>query len=208
MRAAGRVAASASLLSLSAVLASVPAALPAFVVRPHFLAARTLASTLRPLCRAPVRTPSARQRPAMGATVKTEPLPGGAAADDTPEGAQGIWRSLAQSPAELRCGVTLVCGQSFRWRATGEAEWTGVIADQMVTVREDGPCVRLSAWRRQGAETAANHDASDKSIATQALACSAKEYLFQIEYLFNILENNCINLVVCWEQWGFSPTGL
>ena len=158
MRAAGRVAASASLLSLSAVLASVPAPLPAFVVRPHLLAARTLASRLRPLCRAPVRTPSARQPLAMGATVKTEPLPGGAAADDTTGGAQDIWRSLAQSPAELRCGVTLVCGQSFRWRATGEAEWTGVIADQMVTVREDGPCVRLSAWRRQGAETAAKRE--------------------------------------------------
>ena len=158
MRAAGRVAASASLLSLSAVLASLPAPSPAFVVRPHLLAARTLASRLRPLCRAPVRTPSARQPLAMGATVKTEPLPGGAAADDTTGGAQDIWRSLAQSPAELRCGVTLVCGQSFRWRATGEAEWTGVIADQMVTVREDGPCVRLSAWRRQGAETAAKRE--------------------------------------------------
>ena len=95
MRAAGSVAASASLLSLSAVLASVPAPLPAFVVRPHLLAARTLASRLRPLCRAPVRTPSARQPLAMGATAKTEPLPGGAAADDTTR--RGV-RRLLQGP--------------------------------------------------------------------------------------------------------------
>eukprot|EP00961_Rhodomonas_salina_P108787 1464317-Rhodomonas_salina.5 len=35
----------------------------------------------------------------------------------------GCWEALGAAPAELQCDVTLVCGQSFRWRETGEREW-------------------------------------------------------------------------------------
>ena len=33
------------------------------------------------------------------------------------------WRALKVAPEELRIDVTLACGQSFRWRKTGPAEW-------------------------------------------------------------------------------------
>lgn len=100
----------------------------------------------------------------------------------------GIWAPIGAPPAELRCDVTLVCGQvrfqledtedprcalrsacippclgrkwlsavishtisdprlqthvrvqTFRWRVTGEKEWTGVIADTMVSLRQAQP---------------------------------------------------------------------
>lgn len=63
----------------------------------------------------------------------------------------GEWRRLSSVPAELRCGITLVCGQSFRWRATGDNEWTGVIADRMVTVREDAQGVHMTTCQQEGA---------------------------------------------------------
>lgn len=65
-----------------------------------------------------------------------------------PEEEDSVWRQLADKPSELRLGVTLVCGQSFRWRATGDSEWTGVIADQMVSVFEDSEKVYITAWQQ------------------------------------------------------------
>jgi hypothetical protein len=97
--------------------------------------------------------------------------------DAVVNGDEGAWGPIGAPPAELRCDVTLVCGQvgvntqrmqkskahksqqdnadahflahhqrlicsqrcatrqNFRWRVTGEREWTGVIADTMVTLR-------------------------------------------------------------------------
>ena len=78
-------------------------------------------------------------------------------------------RMVKMPPGDKMCKISGRGFQSFRWRATGEAEWTGVIADQMVTVREDGPCVRLSAWRRQGAETAAKREEGAEPVLSQDL---------------------------------------
>ncbi len=46
------------------------------------------------------------------------------------------WRSLGVPPDELRCDVTLMCGQSFRWRLIAENMWRGVIGSQVVTLHQ------------------------------------------------------------------------
>ena len=42
------------------------------------------------------------------------------------------WRSLAMPKKELCLAYTLPTGQSFRWRKTGEDEYTGVIHHRVV----------------------------------------------------------------------------
>lgn len=48
-------------------------------------------------------------------------------------GAGPAWSSLGTPAAELRLEFTLPTGQSFRWRKTGEAEYTGVIGTRVVS---------------------------------------------------------------------------
>lgn len=47
-----------------------------------------------------------------------------------------MWRALETPPTELRCDVTLVCGQSFRWKTVAESTWRGVIGSCIVTLRQ------------------------------------------------------------------------
>ena len=44
------------------------------------------------------------------------------------------WQSLAMPKKELCLAFTLPTGQSFRWRKTGEDEYTGVIHHRVVGV--------------------------------------------------------------------------
>ena len=93
----------------------------------------------------------------------------------------GEWRRLSSLPAELRCGVTLVCGQSFRWRATGDNEWTGVIADRMVTVREDAQGVHMTTCEQaaplaEGATREEGAVAMHRVRPDDALMAAAAEY--------------------------------
>ncbi|KAL1021534.1 hypothetical protein UPYG_G00014500 [Umbra pygmaea] len=46
------------------------------------------------------------------------------------------WRSLACSRSELRLDLTLGCGQSFRWRETGDGHWTGVMGGRVWTLTQ------------------------------------------------------------------------
>lgn len=47
-----------------------------------------------------------------------------------------MWRSLHAPPEELRCDVTLVCGQSFRWKPLNANTWRGVLGSYVVTLRQ------------------------------------------------------------------------
>jgi hypothetical protein len=55
-----------------------------------------------------------------------------AAADDD----NGGWRSLGTPRAQLCLDFTLPTGQSFRWRRTGEGEYTGVVGARLVELRQ------------------------------------------------------------------------
>lgn len=45
------------------------------------------------------------------------------------------WQSLEAPSDELKLDFTLPTGQSFRWRRTGEAEFTGVVDNRVVSCR-------------------------------------------------------------------------
>ncbi|BDA51122.1 N-glycosylase/DNA lyase at N-terminal half [Coccomyxa sp. Obi] len=47
------------------------------------------------------------------------------------------WQSLSCPPSELRLEFTLPTGQSFRWRKTAPQEYTGVIQERVVQMRQE-----------------------------------------------------------------------
>lgn len=47
-----------------------------------------------------------------------------------------MWQPLGVPPEELRCDVTLVCGQSFRWKSIDAHTWRGVVGSYVVTLRQ------------------------------------------------------------------------
>eukprot|EP00850_Spirogloea_muscicola_P024078 SM000436S15711 [mRNA] locus=s436:19710:27179:- [translate_table: standard] len=51
-------------------------------------------------------------------------------------GGGGGWRSLGAGPAELCLARTLPTGQTFRWRQTGDVQFTGVIGSRLVSLRQ------------------------------------------------------------------------
>ncbi|KAJ3175286.1 8-oxoguanine glycosylase ogg1 [Geranomyces variabilis] len=48
------------------------------------------------------------------------------------------WTSLGVAPGDLQLKPTLNGGQSFRWRVTGEGEWTSVLKGRIISLRQDG----------------------------------------------------------------------
>ncbi|KAI9019795.1 DNA glycosylase, partial [Hyaloraphidium curvatum] len=46
------------------------------------------------------------------------------------------WSSLGVLPDELRLDTTLKCGQSFRWKETRPMEWTNVLGDELITLKQ------------------------------------------------------------------------
>ena len=58
------------------------------------------------------------------------------------------WQSLGAPSAELTLDFTLPTGQSFRWRRTGEAEFTGVVDNRVVscTTVYNGTVPQLTQW--------------------------------------------------------------
>jgi hypothetical protein len=56
---------------------------------------------------------------------------------DSEVGGDGCqWRSLGVGRAELCLDLTLLTGQSFRWRKTGPSQYTGVVGAHLVSLRQ------------------------------------------------------------------------
>ncbi|KAI1893033.1 hypothetical protein AGOR_G00139720 [Albula goreensis] len=66
------------------------------------------------------------------------------------------WRSLACSRAELRLDLTLGCGQTFRWRETGEGHWTGVMGGRVWTLTQTEDTLWYHTYSAQGSEGEVN----------------------------------------------------
>lgn len=49
---------------------------------------------------------------------------------------ESFWRSMGAPSSELRLEFTLVTGQSFRWRKSGDREYTGVIQHRVVSTHD------------------------------------------------------------------------
>ncbi|KAJ8016147.1 hypothetical protein DPEC_G00004170 [Dallia pectoralis] len=61
------------------------------------------------------------------------------------------WRSLACSRSELRLDLTLCCGQSFRWRETGDHHWTGVMGGRVWTLTQTDDTLWYHVYNRLSA---------------------------------------------------------
>ncbi|GAX83730.1 hypothetical protein CEUSTIGMA_g11155.t1 [Chlamydomonas eustigma] len=72
------------------------------------------------------------------------------------------WRTLSISSKELHLDYTLPTGQSFRWRRTGDIEYTGVIGNRVVKLRQDEDEVLYQVLARGEEEIECN--SNDESI--------------------------------------------
>jgi hypothetical protein len=65
------------------------------------------------------------------------------------------WISLGLNRRELTLDHTLPTGQSFRWRRTGENEFTGVIGTRVVRYRYScSPMQMIECGQRKGSQNA------------------------------------------------------
>ncbi|KAJ8394751.1 hypothetical protein AAFF_G00041060 [Aldrovandia affinis] len=62
------------------------------------------------------------------------------------------WRSLACLRTELRLDLTLGCGQTFRWRETGEGHWTGVMGGRVWTLTQTDDTLWYYTYSTPGSE--------------------------------------------------------
>lgn len=69
-----------------------------------------------------------------------------------------MWRSLGVPPEELRCDVTLFCGQTFRWHPVGTNEWRGVVGSSVIALRQTAEEVFYRALSRGEDAHALLHD--------------------------------------------------
>ncbi|KAJ2552521.1 8-oxoguanine glycosylase ogg1 [Coemansia sp. RSA 1933] len=92
--------------------------------------------------------------------------------------AQIPWNDLKVQPSELRLDQTLMCGQAFRWKPTGESEWTCALWDTVVDLKQTPETV---LYRSLG------HRTSGYSMKPEHLACELHGY-FQLD---ETLESLC-----------------
>ncbi|KAI8324228.1 DNA glycosylase [Martensiomyces pterosporus] len=52
------------------------------------------------------------------------------------QGASAAWMDLSVGPAELRLDPTLLCGQAFRWKSTGDNEWTCALWGHAIDLKQ------------------------------------------------------------------------
>lgn len=98
-----------------------------------------------------------------------------------PASSTSAWRRLGTPRRQLCLDFTLPTGQSFRWRKTGPGEYTGVIGQRVVQMRQEDDDV---AWRvvARGAGAAADDADAD--------AAALMDY-------FNL----GVDLAVLYEEW-------
>ncbi|KAJ8265152.1 hypothetical protein COCON_G00142510 [Conger conger] len=136
------------------------------------------------------------------------------------------WRCLPCLRTELRLDLTLSCGQSFRWRETGDGHWTGVMGGRVWTLtqtedtlwyytysmqdsegkvkgrkrsaeaRPDGPVKRT-----RGMITVKEEPAEDQEPKAKTTEHDHKEE----ELLKDYFQLN-VNLADLYKQWGTADT--
>ncbi|ODQ56127.1 putative mitochondrial N-glycosylase/DNA lyase, partial [Saitoella complicata NRRL Y-17804] len=53
------------------------------------------------------------------------------------------WRLLQTAANELSLATTLKCGQSFRWKASGENEWSIALRNRIISLRQTAPAAPI-----------------------------------------------------------------
>ncbi|KAJ1797440.1 8-oxoguanine glycosylase ogg1 [Coemansia sp. RSA 2399] len=81
------------------------------------------------------------------------------------------WIDLEVKPSELKLDQTLMCGQAFRWKATGEREWTCALWDNVIDLKQTPETV---LYRSLG------HISADRFKKPELLADELQKY-FQLD---------------------------
>lgn len=63
------------------------------------------------------------------------------------------WRALSCPISELRLDLTLGCGQTFRWRETGDGHWTGVMGGKVWTLTQTDNTLWYYVYANQNSHT-------------------------------------------------------
>ncbi|XP_035500242.2 N-glycosylase/DNA lyase [Scophthalmus maximus] len=77
-----------------------------------------------------------------------------------------MWRSLACAKSELRLELTLACGQSFRWRESGEGHWTGVLGGRVWTLTQTDDTLWYHVYKNREGQTCGPAGTSSPGVKT------------------------------------------
>jgi len=84
-----------------------------------------------------------------------------------------VWRSVPCKISQLRLEIVLVSGQSFRWRKTGDNEWTGVLKGKLWTLKQDDHNLYYRVYEGEGA--AGTSTSTSGTTASRSIKDSVKE---------------------------------
>ncbi|CAG8476090.1 2380_t:CDS:2 [Dentiscutata heterogama] len=99
------------------------------------------------------------------------------------------WRSLRIPPEELRLDTTLKCGQAFRWKVSGESQWSCAFKGRFITLRQTDSDIEYQSYfpiKKSSDEVNHEFELIDK---------------FLMDY-FNL--SPMINLRECYDRWSMA----
>ncbi|KAF0538399.1 DNA glycosylase [Gigaspora margarita] len=100
-----------------------------------------------------------------------------------------IWRTLRIPPEELRLDTTLKCGQAFRWKVSGESQWSCAFKGRFITLRQTDSDIEYQSYfpiKKSSDEVDHEFELIDK---------------FLMDY-FNL--SSKINLRECYDRWSMA----
>ncbi|KAJ1991624.1 8-oxoguanine glycosylase ogg1 [Dimargaris cristalligena] len=103
-----------------------------------------------------------------------------------------VWKDLKVSPPELRIGFTLRSGQSFRWKQTAPEEWTGVVGDRLVTLKQTDQTTLFRTYSTEPLPVKSTTAGGSVTPSPSATTESLLSDYFQLH----------INLNDCYQRWS------
>ncbi|KAM4610893.1 N-glycosylase/DNA lyase [Polymixia lowei] len=129
------------------------------------------------------------------------------------------WGSLACTRSELRLDLTLGCGQTFRWRETGDGHWTGVMGGRVWTLTQTDDTLWYHVYNKQDSQKEADgrkrkacaslqgHDKSEKRFKgtlkeeDEPVVVSVEQDTKEEEMLRDYFQLN-VKLGELYREWG------
>ncbi|CAG8433043.1 6330_t:CDS:2 [Ambispora gerdemannii] len=107
-----------------------------------------------------------------------------------------IWRYLQIAPEELRLETTLKCGQSFRWKVSGENEWSCAFKGRLVTLRQMSSGISFRTYPINSTVSS-----STSSQPEQKTRQTEKDLDSVYKFLHDYFQLN-LNLSECYARWS------
>ncbi|CAJ0865574.1 18087_t:CDS:2 [Entrophospora sp. SA101] len=116
-----------------------------------------------------------------------------------------VWRSLKACPEELRLDTTLKCGQSFRWKVSGENEWSCAFKGRLISLRQTESNVEYRSYQSSSSYSSPsfpyNSSASLSSTEYYAKWCKADKNFAKVADRFQgvrILRQDPVENLICF----------